>query len=486
MRRALLLLALIPRPGWGAGADPYLGSPRVADMLLTGMTGSAHSSVSRSLLQVGRYLYVSGEPGLQTIDAADPEHLRLVSDWPNSSYKMNGAAEKGGVLFVANWAPAEGLLLFDLAEPARPKLLKTIPTPIHSWSVDITGNLMDVGLGNETTSIVLTYDVRDPRNPVLVGRLQIDERIAGNPRRHGNYLYLTHGDKFYVYDVREPMRPVRIKTLNFESLCGQLKLYKGYLYMLQFAVFPEQKGGLRVFSLDNPASPESIYWWDGEPGPRSMNFQNGLLVVPASGSGLYTIDVSDPRSPKVLSNWGVNWPQTKHGGYSVTAAGDGKFAFIGTTGGNNPECESWRTCSYWGGRVYSVQITAKEPPPPFVPAPRGVSGAVFVRQTPPPARMAPGQEAVVSITLRNSGRAAWSASQGYKLGAQGPADNALWRTGRIPLAEKESVPAGAARTFTFRVKAPARPGTYPFQWRMVAEKSEWFGQASAKRSIVVR
>ncbi|MBI4349542.1 MAG: hypothetical protein HY553_22090 [Elusimicrobia bacterium] len=469
---------------WAAAADPAPSLPRVLDMVLTGQAGTARSTVSRSLIKVGNYLYVSGEPGMQTIDVSNPDDLRLTSDWPNSSYKMNGAAVKGNVLYVTNWHPAEGLVLFDISNPARPAHLRTIGLPNYSWSATVTGDLLDLGLGNETQSIIQTYNISDPRNPRLVGQIVIDDRIAGNPTRHGDLMYITHKKQLYVYDVKDAARPRRLRTLDFDGTCGGMKVYRGYLYMLQFQAIEPEVGGLRVFSLEDPANPRALSFWR-ENRPRTLHFQGERLYVPGEGNQIFTLDVANPASPKPTAVWTVEWPGAGHGGYPVTIDGSGKYVYVGTTGGNNRDCGDFRACAHFGGRVYSVQVSHTEPPPAFTPAPRGVSGAAFVRLRGLPAVMAPGQEAVVSITMRNTGRAAWSSAQGYKLGAQGPADNAYWRIGRVGLA-REPVAPGAERTFTFRVRAPARPGTYPFQWRMVAERSEWFGQLTRRSQVVVR
>ena len=108
-------------------------------------------------------------------------------------------------------------------------------------------------------------------------------------------------------------------------------------------------------------------------------------------------------------------------------------------------------------------------------APKPVNGAAFVRQSAPPAVMTPGAKATVSITLRNTGASSWTREQGYQLGAQGPADNALWRSGRVLLAPGETIRPGGSKTFRFEIAAPTKPGRHSFQWRMVRERVEWFG-----------
>ncbi len=112
------------------------------------------------------------------------------------------------------------------------------------------------------------------------------------------------------------------------------------------------------------------------------------------------------------------------------------------------------------------------------------NGAVFVRQTVPP-RLKAGAAATATLVFRNTGAAEWKDSGGYKLGAQAPNDNLTFRSGRVRLGSDATVGNGAEYAFTVPFKAPARAGTYVFQWRLVQEKVEWFGQSSKAVSIVV-
>ncbi|MBI4347826.1 MAG: hypothetical protein HY553_13300 [Elusimicrobia bacterium] len=116
---------------------------------------------------------------------------------------------------------------------------------------------------------------------------------------------------------------------------------------------------------------------------------------------------------------------------------------------------------------------------------RPANGAAFVRQTPPPPVMRAGETATVSVTMRATGTSAWTASGGYKLGAQGPADNRHWRGGRVGLSSSDRVGRNATKTFTFTVTAPATPGRYVFQWRMVQERVAWFGHPTPPVEVTV-
>jgi hypothetical protein len=110
-----------------------------------------------------------------------------------------------------------------------------------------------------------------------------------------------------------------------------------------------------------------------------------------------------------------------------------------------------------------------------------------------PTSMTAGQSYPVSVTFRNTGDTTWTNATGpgtlnaYSLGTQNPQDNVNWGlTGfpnRVPV--PGSVVPGATTTFTFDVVAPATPGAYDFQWKMVDDYVAWFGNVTPDIKITV-
>ncbi|HEX7314762.1 MAG TPA: hypothetical protein VF297_12625 [Pyrinomonadaceae bacterium] len=100
--------------------------------------------------------------------------------------------------------------------------------------------------------------------------------------------------------------------------------------------------------------------------------------------------------------------------------------------------------------------------------------AAFVAQT-VPAQMTAGLIYNVSVTMKNTGSTTWTRAGEYKLGAQNPQDTSRWGTTRVELTPADSIAPGATKRFDFQVRAPATTGTQPFQWRMLREFVEWFG-----------
>ncbi|MFA4817656.1 MAG: NBR1-Ig-like domain-containing protein [Parcubacteria group bacterium] len=109
--------------------------------------------------------------------------------------------------------------------------------------------------------------------------------------------------------------------------------------------------------------------------------------------------------------------------------------------------------------------------------------AQFVKET-VPSYMVVGRKYAVSITLKNSGNSAWTKEKQFRFGSQNPQDNDLWGK-RINLDEGEAVLPGQEKTFTFSVTAPKNPGIYNFQWQMVEELKQWFGEKSENVPIAV-
>lgn len=131
-----------------------------------------------------------------------------------------------------------------------------------------------------------------------------------------------------------------------------------------------------------------------------------------------------------------------------------KFAGLDSLGGDN------------SAFIDNVRITNS-------PLPTSANAAACVSQA-VPTTMVAGRTYSVSVTMRNTGSNVWTTPTNYNLGSQNPQDNTIWGVGRVGLTG--SVAPGSKVTFNFVVTAPATSGIYNFQWRMVQDYVEWFGE----------
>ena len=104
-----------------------------------------------------------------------------------------------------------------------------------------------------------------------------------------------------------------------------------------------------------------------------------------------------------------------------------------------------------------------------------------------PTTMTAGKTYAVSVSFRNTGTDAWAydptTKRGVRLGTQDPQDNLTWGPNRV--APAATVNPGSVATFTFTVTAPKTAGTHNFQWRMVDEYVQWFGDFSPAVAVTV-
>jgi hypothetical protein len=99
-----------------------------------------------------------------------------------------------------------------------------------------------------------------------------------------------------------------------------------------------------------------------------------------------------------------------------------------------------------------------------------------------PATMTAGQTYNVSVTVKNTGTTTWTAADGYKLCAVGYSDP--FTSARKLLGASESIAPNQSKTFYFAMKAPAAPGTYTSDWRMLREGVCWIGETLTKQVAV--
>jgi RHS repeat-associated protein len=133
---------------------------------------------------------------------------------------------------------------------------------------------------------------------------------------------------------------------------------------------------------------------------------------------------------------------------------------------------SLKATTYWGKTASSAPFTIT------VTAAGTVNNAMWQGWTTTvPTTMVAGKTYAVSFAFKNNGSRPWvgTGTNAHKLGSQNPGDNTTWGMQRIAV---PSTLPGEQWNFTFNVTAPTTPGNYNFQWRMLQEFVEWFGDST--------
>ena len=122
---------------------------------------------------------------------------------------------------------------------------------------------------------------------------------------------------------------------------------------------------------------------------------------------------------------------------------------------------------------------------PIAPITAEGNGSEYVSQQNVPFTLELDEKVTVSVTFKNIGTSTWTKANGYFLGSQNPQDNNTWGLNRVPLSDSDNILSGEEKTFEFEITAPGIAGYYNFQWRMLQDGVEWFGQDTTNALIIV-
>ena len=208
------------------------------------------------------------------------------------------------------------------------------------------------------------------------------------------------------------------------------------------------------------------------------------ITMQNDGNTVWTADAGyklGSQNPQDNTTWGISRIYLATGD-SIIPNADKTFSFTitapSTPGTYNFQWKMLQEGVQWfGGMTPNIAITVVQALPQ--------NAAIFVSQSNIPDSMITGQTDTVSVTMQNIGNTAWTATSGYKLGSQNPQDNTIWGTDSINLASGDSIIPNDTKTFTFTITAPSTPGSYNFQWEMVQEDVQWFGDLTPNVVIVV-
>src|SRR3989338_150117 len=96
-----------------------------------------------------------------------------------------------------------------------------------------------------------------------------------------------------------------------------------------------------------------------------------------------------------------------------------------------------------------------------------------------PLTVLPGQVFPATITMKSTGMTMWVQSKHLLRSHQ-----TFWGVFAVPLSTNMVRPT-QSHSFTVKVRAPAAPGMYPFQWQMWLQPNMYFGSVCAKTIMVV-
>ncbi|MCC6934741.1 MAG: hypothetical protein IT406_03600 [Candidatus Yanofskybacteria bacterium] len=171
-------------------------------------------------------------------------------------------------------------------------------------------------------------------------------------------------------------------------------------------------------------------------------------------------------------------------------AGAGEYSIHSGWGGPNPnpgyDCVGSTDFRPWTRWTEPIYLSLDCAPIPNSPPPTGTNDALCTGHT-IPTTMTVGQTVPASVTFQNTGTSTWTqltpANYDVSLWPWPPtAPSLLPQTSDLSMA---SVAPGQSMTIPLSITAPAAPGSYAGQYRLLEQNVGWFGSACGSATITV-
>jgi len=236
--------------------------------------------------------------GLKILDVSPTAGGTEVGRLHTITTPINLALE-GSLIYLA--LQSEGIAVIDVADPREPILVGGIDLPVNTKAVAVDGGIAyAVTRGySDTDGRVITLDVRDPSQPKLMHSLQLGHpvasvAIAGPLVVAGSGGSLLHVISGYTLGSTPP---VLLASLQLpDGVASDLEVNGPLIYALTGR-------DIVIVDVSEPTMPQIIGTWtpiDYDIGIREIDLRGDLLYAGTHHHGVAIIDVAKANTPRLV------------------------------------------------------------------------------------------------------------------------------------------------------------------------------------------
>lgn len=211
--------------------------------------------------------------------------LNQVGHWRdyNDGLAM-GIGISGRQAFVAS---LEGLLVYDLSDPLKPRKVTTLKLADEAYDITVLSNRAYIACSDAGLEIV---DISNPIAPRSLG-VAATEGIIWDVSVAGNYAYLAStGYGLEVVDISDETDPRRVAGYQGNRSAGGVRVQGDIVYL------GDAPDRFRILSVTNPLAPVllanvAMRW------PDDIILNGNLAYVADSQDRVIELDVTDPAKP---------------------------------------------------------------------------------------------------------------------------------------------------------------------------------------------
>jgi hypothetical protein len=232
--------------------------------------------------------------------------IKALADYPIKPTFVNGALWHSNFNIevynnIAYVTMSEGLGIFDVSNPANPRLLTYYYMEHPVWDASAKYNVLVVTNGGSGGSAMEILNVGDPTHPFPISKYGDGQRGFGI-LYDGSYAFLcNNGYGPRIIDLDPPSTPQSVGGYGYLwdiwSLCK--KVYMGYA--------TERDGMFAIFDFTYYSAPRFVSQIEVPQEATSVAVRNNYAYVTSCGylykNSLKIIDVSDSLHPAITNSW---------------------------------------------------------------------------------------------------------------------------------------------------------------------------------------
>lgn len=249
--------------------------------------------------QRGNRVYVAnGRGGVLVLDMRDWARPRLLGSL-NLPKQALDLEVYGNLVFVA--CGEAGLQVADFSDPTSPRLLATLDLPGSAIAVHLRGSTLYIAGGKAG---LLVLDVADPAHPSLMA--QVDSPSAAlDVNVIGDCAWLACSRNGVArYDITDPRRPQPLAGLARPGVVRCLTVSGTLAFVGSFESKAVSSALLSIYDCGDPARPRLLTEQVLAGDPLSMQIHQQRLVVAQGFNGVGIFDIANPERPQLLDSVG--------------------------------------------------------------------------------------------------------------------------------------------------------------------------------------
>lgn len=190
-----------------------------------------------------------------------------------------------------------GLEVYDISTPTSPSQVFEENLILNPQDVVIVDNFAIISdSATDSVNRIVTLDITDPENPMLVGEYPLDQPCFDLVYSDGLLFADEQTDIVQIFDALDPTSLSLVSSADFNAQVFEFGAYKDVLWVTGF--------GLKIESFDISDPPNPVLLWGdftnnfaGEP-----HFYEDTMYIPTS-AGIEVWDITDPSLPVGITTY---------------------------------------------------------------------------------------------------------------------------------------------------------------------------------------